>query len=154
VVGASFALVGAFFSAFASIFVRSMTQTEGTGSIVIYFSLSGSILALATLPFGWEVPSLHDALLLVAVGLLGGIGQILMTSAYRHADAATVASFDYVSMLWGISFGDLVFAEIPSVSVIAGGAIVIAAGIFIIFRERRLGIERERERRATRPTSM
>ena len=152
VLGAGIALVGALFSAFASITVRSMTQTEGTGSIVIYFSLSGAILSLLTLPFGWAVPSVHDAALLVAAGLLGGMGQLLMTSAYRHADAATVASFEYVSMLWGISFGYLFFAEVPSVSVIAGGAVVVAAGIFIIFRERQLGIQRKRERSANRAT--
>ncbi len=150
--GAVLALCGAFAAAFAAIFVRSMTKTESTGSIVVYFSLSGSVLALLTLPLGWVVPEPREALLLLAVGLLGGTGQMLMTSAYRHADAATVASFEYVSMLWGLSFGYLVFGEVPSASVILGGAIVIAAGIFIIFRERSLGLQRERERKAVRPS--
>ncbi len=150
--GAAIALAGALFTAFASIFVRSMTRTEGTGSIVVYFSLIGAVLALLSLPFGWVLPDLHDAILLLAVGLLGGVGQLLMTTAYRHADAATVTSFEYVSMLWGVSFGYLVFAEIPGKSVIAGGAIVIAAGLFIIYRERQLGIERRRERKAVRPS--
>jgi drug/metabolite transporter (DMT)-like permease len=151
-IGATFALVGAFSSAFASIFVRSMTRTESTGAIVVYFSLIGSALALLTLPFGWVMPGPGEAALLLAIGLLGGIGQILMTTAYRHADAATIASFEYVSMLWGLTFGYLVFGEVPSAGVILGGAFVIAAGIFIIFRERQLGLERERERRASRIT--
>jgi drug/metabolite transporter (DMT)-like permease len=90
------------------------------------------------------VPDRHDALLLVAIGLLGGTGQILMTSAYRHAGAATIASFEYVSMIWGLTFGYLVFGEVPTVAIIIGGAIVIAAGIFIILRERALGLERRR----------
>lgn len=150
--GAALALLGAFASAFAAIFIRSMTRTESTGSIVVYFALSGSLLALLSLPFGWIVPAPREALLLVAIGLLGGIGQILMTAAYRDADAATVASFEYVSMLWGLSFGYLIFGEVPNSSVIFGGAIVIAAGIFIIFRERRLGIERKREKQAARST--
>jgi drug/metabolite transporter (DMT)-like permease len=72
------------------------------------------------------------------------MGQILMTSAYRHAGAATIASFEYVSMIWGLTFGYLMFGEIPTAAVIVGGAIVIAAGIFIIFRERALGLERQR----------
>ncbi len=150
--GAVLALFGATAAAFAAIFVRSMTRTESTGSIVVYFSLSGSLLALVSLPFGWVVPAPHDALLLIAIGLLGGTGQLLMTSAYRQADAATVASFEYVSMLWGLAFGYLVFGEVPSLSVVFGGAIVVAAGIFIIFRERQLGLERERERKAVRPS--
>jgi drug/metabolite transporter (DMT)-like permease len=150
--GATLALVGALFSAFASIFVRSMTKTESTGAIVVFFSAIGALLALLSLPFGWVVPSPADAAMLVMIGLLGGTGQILMTTAYRHADAATIASFEYVSMLWGLAFGYLIFGDIPSASVIVGGAFVIAAGIFIIFRERRLGLERERERKASRIT--
>jgi drug/metabolite transporter (DMT)-like permease len=150
--GAMLALASALFSAFAAIFIRSMTHTESTGTIVFYFALSSSILSLAvSLPFGWAAPSGWDAAILVLMGLLGGVGQILMTSAYRHADAGTIASFDYVSMLWGLAFGFLLFREVPTSSVIFGGAIVVAAGIFIIFRERRLGLERARQRRAMGP---
>ena len=150
-IGALLALLSAFFSAFAAVFVRRMTQTESTGAIVVYFSLWSSVLALLSLPFGWVVPGPADAALLVLTGLLGGIGQILMTSAYRDADTATIASFDYVSMLWGIAFGYLIFREVPTTSVVFGGAIVIAAGIFIIFRERRLGLQRKRQRKAMPP---
>jgi drug/metabolite transporter (DMT)-like permease len=147
--GTMVALFGAFFGASAAILVRSMTRTESTASIVLYFSLSASMLSLAvSLPFGWAVPSVGDAGLLVAIGLLGGVGQIMMTTAYRYADAATIASFDYVSMLWGVAFGYALFGEAPSVSVAVGGSIVVAAGIFIIWRERRLGLRRKRQREA------
>jgi len=143
-IGSILALIGALSSAFAAILIRSMTQSESTGSIVLYFAISGTLFSLLSLPFGWVVPDPGDALLLVAVGLLGGTGQILMTTAYRHAGAATIASFEYVSMIWGLTFGYLVFSEVPTTAVIVGGAIVIAAGIFIIFRERRLGLARPR----------
>ena len=143
-IGAGLALLGAIASAFAAITIRSMTQIESTGSIVLYFAISGTLFSLLSLPFGWVVPAPRDALILVAVGLLGGMGQILMTSAYRHAGAATIASFEYVSMIWGLTFGYLMFGEIPTAAVVVGGAIVIAAGIFIIFRERALGLERQR----------
>jgi drug/metabolite transporter (DMT)-like permease len=149
--GALLALASAVCSAFAAIFIRSMTQTESTGSIVLYFALSSSMLSLLTLPLGWVVPDLEEAAILVVMGLFGGVGQILMTSAYRSADAGTIASFEYLSMLWGVSFGYLLFGEIPSPSVLVGGAIVVAAGIFIIFRERRLGLERARQRSAMSP---
>ena len=145
IIGSAFALGGAFSSAFAAIFIRSMTRTESTGSIVIYFALSGTLISLVSIAFGWIVPTVHDAFLLVAIGLLGGTGQILMTSAYRHADAATVASFEYVSMLWGLTFSYFVFDEVPATTAIIGGAIVIAAGILIIFRERALGLQRRRD---------
>lgn len=150
-VGSAVALAAAFLSAFAAIFVRRMTQSETVGSIVFYFAACASFLALLTAPFGWVMPGPGTAALLVLTGLLGGVGQILMTNAYRYADTATVASFEYVSMLWGLAFGYLVFSEVPGTSVIAGGAIVVGAGIFIIFRERRLGLERARQRRAMTP---
>ena len=150
--GAALALASAFFSAFAAIYVRKLTRTESTGAIVFYFSLNASLLALAvSLPFGWVAPDLSTAGLLVLMGLLGGVGQIMMTTAYRDADAGTIASFEYVSMLWGVAFGYLLFREVPTGSVLSGGAIVVAAGIFIIFRERRLGLERARQRGAMSP---
>jgi drug/metabolite transporter (DMT)-like permease len=148
--GAIIALFGAFCGAGAAIAVRSMTRTETTASIVLYFALSASVMSLVvSLPLGWVVPSPSEAVLLVSVGLLGGVGQILMTAAYRYADAATVATFDYASMLWGVAFGYLLFSEVPTRSVILGGSIVVAAGIFIIWRERRLGMQRKRQRKAT-----
>jgi drug/metabolite transporter (DMT)-like permease len=151
--GAMLSLISAFCSAFAAIFIRTMTKTESTGTIVFYFSVSGAVIALVvSLPFGWIMPPPGDAALLVATGLLGGVGQILMTSAYRNADTATIASFDYVSMLWGISFGYLFFRDVPTSSVLYGGAIVVAAGIFIIFRERQLGLQRKRLRKAAPPS--
>jgi drug/metabolite transporter (DMT)-like permease len=150
-IGAILCLTSALFSAFASTFVRTMTRTETTGAIVLYFSLSCSALALLTLPLGWTIPSPADAALLVATGLLGGVGQILMTSSHRYAAAATIASFEYVSMLWGLAFGFLFFAEVPGTTVILGGAIVMAAGIFIIFRERRLGLQIRQRHTPTPP---
>ncbi len=149
--GSTIALTAAFLSALAAIFVRRMTQSETVGSIVFYFAVTATVLSLVTVPFGWIVPDAPTAALLVLTGLLGGVGQILMTNAYRYADAATIAPFEYVSMLWGLAFGWLIFSEAPGTSVVFGGAIVIGAGIFIIFREHQLGLERARQRRAMTP---
>lgn len=146
--GAMIALFGAFCGASAAILIRSMTRTESTASIVLYFSLSATLLSLVvSLPFGWVMPTAGEAALLVAVGLLGGIGQIMMTTAFRYTDAAAIASFDYVSMIWGIAFGYLLFSEVPTGSVLLGGSIVMVAGIFIIWRERQLGFKRKRQRK-------
>jgi drug/metabolite transporter (DMT)-like permease len=149
--GAMLALASAFFSAFAAICIRSMTRTESTGTIVFYFAFIASALSLLSAPFGWTAPGLGEATLLLATGLLGGVGQILMTASYRYAPAATLASFEYVSMIWGVTFGFLIFGDVPTSSVILGGVIVIAAGIFIIFRERALGLQRKRQRKAMQP---
>jgi drug/metabolite transporter (DMT)-like permease len=142
--GAALALLSTVFSGFAGIFVRSMARTESTGTIVFYFSLSCAVMSLASVPFGWVAPHGKEAALLLAMGLLGGVGQLLMTAAYRRTAAATVASFEYVSILWGVAFGYTFFNESLSGNALLGGAIVVAAGIFIILRERRLGARRSR----------
>ena len=97
------------------------------------------------------MPSPTEAALLIGAGLLGGIAQILMTSAYRFADASVVAPFDYASMLFALVIGYAVFAEVPSASTLAGSAIVIAAGVLIIWREHQLGLERRKQRKAMTP---
>ena len=89
--------------------------------------------------------------MLVAAGLLGGVGQILLTSSYREADASLVAPFDYVSMLFALVIGYFVFAEVPTLTMLAGAALVVTAGILIIWRERQLGLERARQRKAMTP---
>ena len=65
-----------------------------------------------------------------------------MTESYRHAEASTVAPFEYTSMILGIAVGYLAFGDVPTIHMVIGGAIVIGAGIFIIWREHRLGIAR------------
>ena len=89
--------------------------------------------------------------LMITAGFCGGLAQVLMTESYRHAEASTVAPFEYTSMILGIASGYLAFGELPTIHTIVGGAIVIGAGIFIIWREHRLGIERARTRKAMPP---
>ncbi|MFZ9200423.1 MAG: DMT family transporter, partial [Paracoccaceae bacterium] len=93
--GAMLVLGGAVFAALAQVFVRKLVMTENTSAIVFWFSLTATLLSLTTLPFGWVIPTGTEAATLVGAGLLGGVGQILLTSSYREADASLVAPFDY-----------------------------------------------------------
>jgi len=138
--GAALALLSAVFAALAMVTVRSLTATETTGAIVFYFSASAAVFSFVTLPFGWVVPSMSDAAIMVLAGLLGGVGQVLMTQAYRHAEASVIAPFDYANMIWIVSISYLMFGDIPGQRVWIGTAIVIASGIFVIWREHRLGL--------------
>ena len=150
-VGAMAALLGAVFAALAQVFVRRLVATEATPAIVFYFSLTATLISLVTLPFGWAVPPGGTALLLVAAGLFGGVGQVLLTESYRHAEASTIAPFEYVSMLFALLLGYLVFAEVPTAAMLAGAALIVAAGLFILWREHRLGIRRAAARKAMTP---
>lgn len=149
--GALATLGGATASALAMILVRSLVHTEKTSTIVIWFSLSASLLALLSIPFGWQALTMEQAALLVGAGICGGIAQLLMTEAYRHAEASVVAPFEYTSMLLAIAVGYVVFGDVPTLHMLVGGLIVVGAGIFIILRERRLGIERAAAKEATPP---
>ena len=149
--GVMLVLMGALCTALAQIFVRKMVATETTSAIVFWFSITATGLTLLTLPFGWVVPTPTEALILVTIGLMGGVGQILMTSAYRHADASVVAPFDYASMLFALAIGYMVFSEVPTWTMLGGAALVVAAGVIIILRERQLGLRREAQRRAGTP---
>jgi drug/metabolite transporter (DMT)-like permease len=149
--GALLALAGAFLTAAAMTQVRHMSATESTASLVFSFSLIATLASLATIPWGWIKPSPMDSLILFLTGIVGGIAQIMITESYRHASAGTVAPFSYTSMLWSIAIGFFVFSEVPEPIVLLGAALVIAAGLFVIFRERSLGIDRTLEREAETP---
>jgi len=88
---------------------------------------------------------------LILAGLLGGLAQIFLTSAYRFADASVVAPFDYASMLFALIIGYVIFDEVPTGAMLLGAALVIVAGILIILRERHLGIKRGKARALRTP---
>lgn len=146
--GAVVVLMGAVLAALAQVFVRKLVATEGTAAIVFWFTITSSVMALCTLPWGWAVPTPIVAIMLIFAGLLGGIGQIFLTSSYRYADASLVAPFDYTSMILALLIGYFVFGEIPTGTMLFGASIVIVAGVLIIWRERQLGIARDKQRRA------
>jgi drug/metabolite transporter (DMT)-like permease len=151
-IGVAAALTSAAASAIAMLLVRRLVHTERSATIVLWFTMTSTVVALMTLPFGWVFLNNQQFILLVTAGLFGGLGQIAMTESYRHAEASTVAPFEYTSMIWATVAGYLVFSELPSLNMLVGGSIVVAAGIFIIWREHRLGLERGTARQVSPPS--
>ncbi|MBV2359189.1 DMT family transporter [Thalassococcus sp. CAU 1522] len=149
--GVALVLISAALRALAQIHIRRLVQTEQTSAIVFYFSLTATLASLLTIPFGWTVPDPASAAMLVGAGLIGGVAQILLTSAYRGAEAALLAPFDYASILFAIIIGYAVFDEVPGGSVLTGSAVIVAAGILIIWRERQLGLKRGKARPGLTP---
>lgn len=149
--GVGFVLASAMLRALAQIHTRRLVATEETSAIVFYFSLTATLLALLTVPFGWQWPGWQGAAMLIGAGLTGGLAQIFMTSAYRFAGAAVLAPVDYASILFAILFGFVFFNEVPTAMVLAGSAIVVVAGGVIIWRERQLGLKRGKARPTMTP---
>jgi drug/metabolite transporter (DMT)-like permease len=143
-VGAALGLAGAFFAACSTVQTRALTKSETTSSIVLYFSLICAIVGLMTWPFGWLTPSWAELAALIVIGIFGGLAHIFLTESYRLAQASLVAPFDYTSMLWALVLGFLVFGEVPNVLVFVGAGIIAGAGLFVIWRERQLGLQRAR----------
>jgi len=149
--GAVFALASAFTNAGSVVQTRRLTDTETTSSIVLYFSLFCALGGLLTLPFGWIVPTLPQLGALVRLGVFGGLSHILLTESYRYAPASLVAPLDYTALLWAFLIGYWFFGELPTATVYVGAAIVAGSGLFVIWRERQLGLERARARAAAGP---
>jgi drug/metabolite transporter (DMT)-like permease len=145
-IGALFALLAAFCNAGTTIQTRRLTVTETTSAIVFYFSLFCAGAGLLTLPFGWHAPTELEFAKLAAIGVLAGVAHILLTEGYRFAPASVLAPFEYTAMVWAFVLGYVMFGEMPTASVLIGGAIVAAAGLIVIWREHRLGLERPRVR--------
>ena len=149
--GAVSALVAAGFAATAMVLVRKLVETERSATIVLYFSLTSSVFGLATLPFGWVMPTTEQFALLIGAGIFGGIGQILLTESYRHADMSVVAPFEYASLILSVAIGYVIFHDVPTIEMLIGGAIVVGSGLFIIYREHKLGLERKRASEVSPP---
>jgi drug/metabolite transporter (DMT)-like permease len=150
-VGALCAATASVTNAGAVIQTRRLTDTESTSSIVFYFSAFCALAGLATLPFGWTVPSWPQLAALIMIGVLGGVAHLIVTESFRYAPASVIAPFDYVAMLWAFILGYVLFGELPDAYTLIGAAVVIAAGLFVIWRERQLGLERAREKAAGMP---
>ncbi len=133
--GALLALTSAGVGASVTIAMRRMTLTEASTTLVTYQVLVTTLLSAAVLPFVWVVPRWQDALMMAAIGLCSGISQFWWTQAFRFAPAAVAAPFSYTSMVWALMIGYVVWSDKPAPGLLAGAAVVIASGLYILYRE-------------------
>lgn len=133
--GALVALGAAFAGALAMITIRQLNRTDKPITIVFYFTLLSTLFTALPLPFVWVWPTAKDWGLLLLMGLSGGSGQYFMTRAFGLAPAAVVSPFNYVSLIWASLFAWVLWDEVPKLHVFAGAAIVIASGLYILYRE-------------------
>ncbi|QEW22679.1 carboxylate/amino acid/amine transporter [Marinibacterium anthonyi] len=144
--GAMLVLASCVLRALVQIHIRTLVKTEHTAAIVFYFSLTATCLGLMTLPFGWVMPDPTTLMLLILTGLIGGVAQILVTSSYRFGAASMLAPFDYASLIFAIIIGYIFFAELPTLVMLIGAALVIAGNVLVLWRERQLGLINQKAR--------
>ncbi|MBW6397737.1 DMT family transporter [Roseomonas sp. HJA6] len=134
-IGMIAAVTQGLWSAITTLLVRSLSATESSATIVLWQSILMTLFTLVALPFVWTTPTLWELLLLVLIGLIGGVAQIMLTEAYASAQVSALGPYSYTSILWSVMLGWLVFADAPTWSTLAGAALIVASGLYILHRE-------------------
>jgi drug/metabolite transporter (DMT)-like permease len=129
------ALLAATVSALSIILVRKLSTTETTASIAFYSNAVTAVVMACLLPVGFVPPTLPDLALMALAGLTGGAALLCLIAGYRRAQAAVVAPFQYSQMLWGVVLGWLLWGDLPATAVAIGATIVVASGLYILYRE-------------------
>jgi drug/metabolite transporter (DMT)-like permease len=135
---ALFCVAGSICYAIYSITTRMLARTDSSETTLFYSNLVGFVAMSVVLPPFWSTPSdLLTILLMIAIGAFGSFGHFLLILAHRLAPAAILAPFVYTQLVWMIALGYIVFADVPSYWTLSGAAIVIASGLYLLYRERR-----------------
>ena len=127
------------FFACVAISVRSLSKTEANYTIAFYFTFLCTLIGLGSLFFvNWIMPTKIDFLIFLIIGLCGSIANLLLTQSYRLAEASLVTPIKYLSLVFAIIFGFLIWGEIPKALTLLGAGLVIISSLIIFVRENRL----------------
>lgn len=138
--GAIVGLLAALFVAIVAILLRQITRTESTGTTVLLFSVL-SVPPLGIL-YAFQLQP-HDLLtwgVLIGIGLVGGVGQLALTASVRFAPVSAVVPMDYSGLVWATLYGWLLFGVLPTSYTWLGAPVIIASGLYIVWRERVLHV--------------
>jgi drug/metabolite transporter (DMT)-like permease len=137
---ATLSAIGAtLFVAGVGVMLKRLSATERPETIIFYFTVISSALALGPALYVWRTPTLVEFIGLSAIGALGSLGQYFTIRSYRIAEATAVDPVDYTRLLIATAFGFLLFRELPDVWTLVGALIIIASTLYITRREARLG---------------
>ena len=137
--GLALALASALGVAAVTITIRQIGRTESTPTIVLWFSLFSMLVTGALLPFFAEPHDGRQWLILAAIGLTGGVGQLFLTASLRFAPVPVVVPFDYSQLIWAVLLGWLIWQVQPASTTWAGAAVIVASGLYTVWREHKLG---------------
>jgi drug/metabolite transporter (DMT)-like permease len=134
-VGAFFALANAILISSVAIAIRRMSATESTETLTIFQMSVITVCTLFLLPFGYRAPTWYDFLGLTVAGIGNGIAQYWWTRALSLAPPSAIVPFNYLSLVWAIILGFVIWGDVPSRSLAIGSLIVVASGLYILWRE-------------------
>lgn len=134
--GHVFALCAMLSGSLYAIMTRSLSASETAESMIFYPAVVPVVLLFPLVPLKGTMPT--DALswfLILSLGFYGALGHWLLIKAYRLATATALAPYPYLQMVWMIASGYLVFNQLPDRWTLVGAAIIVASGLYIIYRE-------------------
>ena len=133
--GLAAAIAQGLFSALTTLLVRQLSASESSTTITMWQSILMTSFTLLVLPFIWITPTAWQLLLLVLIGLVGGVAQVLLTEAYASAQVSSLGPYSYSSMLWSVGLGWLLWGDTPTIWMLVGAVLIVAAGLYILHRE-------------------
>ena len=143
-IGLILATLAAFGVGVVTITIRQIGKTEGTQTTVLWFTLLSMLVVGAAMPFYAERLDAETWGIMLALGLFGGLAQILLTASLRYAPVSVVVPFDYTQLLWAVLLGWYFFGNQPPATTWAGAAVIIASGLYTLYREHKLGRDKPR----------
>jgi drug/metabolite transporter (DMT)-like permease len=133
--GAMFALANAVMYGSVTVAVRGMSKTESANTLLMWQMVTLAVFHSFLLVFGFRWPTPQHAVLLVSSGVANAAAQYLWTKALHAAPATAVSPFYYFLLVWSLVLGFLVWGDVPTTSLLIGSGIVVASGLFLLYRE-------------------
>lgn len=119
--------------------VRQLRHTEHVAAIVFWFFASSAVVGGFLLPFFGRDHNVQTILILAGAGAAAGLMQISMTASLHKAPISVLSPFDYLQIVGALALGWLIFSEAPTFSTLAGAALIVAGGLYMVWREYLLG---------------
>jgi drug/metabolite transporter (DMT)-like permease len=129
------ALSGSVIYALVMITTRALRETNDITLMTTYF-IGAVAFGAATVPFGWVTPAPRDILFFCGVACANILAQFCVIRSLKRASASVVVPYQYTLIIWSVVFGWQMFGELPDAYTIGGAAIIVAAGLYIFWRER------------------
>jgi len=140
--GSTFALIASLIWGVTLIVIRVLGRTESSATTTIYMSVLLSALSFIPALIVWQTPTVTTFMLLILLAVVGTAAQLGLAQALKEADAMTVMPFDFTKLIWAALLGYLIFAEVPDIFIWIGGTIIFSSGIYLAYRENKIGKSR------------
>ena len=120
---------------YVAITLRQLSTTEPVWLISLFFSIAITLLSFLTIPWGWVMPSLNHFIILSLIGVFGGASNLWLSQSYKYSEVSLVTPLKYLTLVFAVIFGYLIWGEIPTLKTLVGALLVITSTLIIFRRE-------------------